>query len=120
MDAEGERQSLKITSNGGRGTIDLKTERPGLYVLRRPDGSLIHYAVMTSREESDLAQLDDSEIQQVADTLGAQLVSDVSEYTIEETQRRRGKEVWKWLMAAMLVLVIAELLLVQRMSRDKA
>lgn len=121
MQADGERLKLKINSEGGRGVVfHDKTQQPGLYVLKRPDGKLVHYSVTTDRQESDLAQLSTTEIEQLANTLGARLVTDVDEYQNQETKRRHGQEIWKWLMAGMLALCIGELLLVQHLSRNKA
>lgn len=121
MRAEAETETLKIISNGGRGLVVFdRIQRPGLYVLKRPDDSLVHYVVSTDRAESDLTQLGAAEIEQLAGNLGAQLVTDVGEYRTQKRERREGKDVWKWFVAAMLVLIIGELVLVQGMSRDKA
>jgi hypothetical protein len=118
QDTQGEKQDLEIQDGQIRGLVEFEdTGRPGLYLLTLPDASLIHFVVNTSREESNTALLDVEGIRAQAAELGATLVRSWDEYREMNRNRRFGREIWKPLLTAVLVLLFGELLLVQFFTR---
>jgi hypothetical protein len=110
----GEAVKLKIAKRSTRGVVEFtKTQRPGLYTLALPSAPPIHYVVNANRRESDLAKLTDNEIANLASTHGVTLVRSAAEYKQLEQKRRFGTELWKWLLWALLIFVVAEVVLQQ-------
>jgi hypothetical protein len=110
----GEAVKLKVTKRGTRGVVEFtKTQRPGLYTLTLPSGPPIHYVVNANRRESDLAKLTDKEIASLAAAHGVTLVRSAAEYRQLEQKRRFGTELWKGLLWALLLFVLAEMILQQ-------
>jgi len=104
----------KVAKRGNRGLVEFpKTQRPGLYTLQLPSGSPIHYVVNADRRESDLAKLEPKEIADLAKAHEVALVSSASEYKQLEQKRRFGTELWKTLLWAMFLLIVAEMVLEQ-------
>ncbi len=68
-------------------------------------------AVNPALEESDLQPLSGTQLQSVADALGASVVSSASEFISQLQVQRDGREIWRWLLVALLVLLFAEILL---------
>jgi len=119
--AGGEKNQLAIEENGARGLVRFEdTQQPGLYVLRRPDGVVEHYVVNTERGESDLAQLEPSEVDQLAKDFDAQVVSSLDEYKGRTRDKQNAMDVWKWFLWSVLIFCFGELILQQWMSRGKA
>ncbi|MBL68742.1 MAG: hypothetical protein CMO74_09900 [Verrucomicrobiales bacterium] len=117
----GEKHHLKIAANGARGTVRFEdTQRPGLYVLRRPDNTVEHYVVNTDRAESDLTPLEESEIEKLAEDLDVQVVDSLEDYKGAENDRASVLDIWKWLLWSVLILCLGELILQQWMTREKA
>ena len=119
--AGGEKHQLPILENGARGTVRFEdTQRPGLYVLRRPDNTVEHFVVNTDRGESDLAQLEPDEVEQLAKELDAQVVHSLDEYKGRVRDQQHAMDVWKWFLWSVLIFCLGELILQQWMSRAKA
>jgi hypothetical protein len=117
-DPAGTRHELPLLAQGQRSIAEFRhTDRPGLYLLNGPDGSLAHFVVRASREESDLTPLSEGELADAANELGATLVRSWSEYRALDRQRRFGRELWKPLLWGVLALVAAELILQQWFAR---
>ncbi|MEW6302862.1 MAG: BatA domain-containing protein [Verrucomicrobiota bacterium] len=118
LDPVGRRHELPIVGKGARSLVEFTdTRRPGLYMLTGPDGVSSHYVVNTTREESNLQQLSDTEKQAVAKSMDAPLVKSLKEYQELDRTRRFGREIWRPLFWVVLGLVLAELLLQQWMAR---
>jgi hypothetical protein len=110
----GEVEKAKVVKHGTRGVVEFKkTQRPGLYTLQLPSGAPIHYVVNADRRESNLAKLTEKEIGELARAHGVSLVRSAAEYKQVEQKRRFGTELWKWLLWALLIFVIAEMVLQQ-------
>jgi hypothetical protein len=75
--------------------------------------------VNTSRTESDLKLLDEKEFADLAKIMQAKAVSSAEQYLQLDKQRRFGREIWKPLLAAVLVLLFLEVLLQQRFAMVK-
>jgi hypothetical protein len=133
-DPDGKRHEIKVapaTPARGPGGLEAvlredhclvefaETELPGLYVLETPDNETIHFVVNTSRTESDLKLLDDKEFADLAEVMQAKAVSSAEQYLQLDKQRRFGREIWKPLLAAVLVLLFLEVLLQQRFAMVK-
>ncbi len=112
FDPEGEEHRVQATASGAFAVVQFhETKRPGEYRLVTPDGVTRHFVVTTSRRESRLDQLTDDEIEKVAEKLDARVVRSLAEYREVDAQRRHGREIWKWLMIAVLTFLFAEMFL---------
>jgi hypothetical protein len=112
------RHELPLMAQGQRSVVEFRqTERPGLYLLNGPDGSLAHFVVRTARDESDLTPMADLELADAANELGATLARSWSDYRSLDRKRRFGQEIWKPLLWGVLALVAAELILQQWFAR---
>jgi hypothetical protein len=119
-DPEGRRHELKASLKDNYSIVEFgSTERPGLYVLETPDKETIHFVVNTSCEESDLKLLSDEEFSELADQMHAEAVTSAGEFLELDKVRRFGREIWKSILAAVLVLIFVEMLLQQRFARAK-
>ncbi|MEE2813864.1 MAG: BatA domain-containing protein [Verrucomicrobiota bacterium] len=120
LDTEGKEHAVRIESRGGRGVATFDdTARPGLYEMKGPDGKLVHFVVNTLRSESDLKQLSSEEQREIAETMGADLVTNLEEYRKLDHSRRFGQEIWKPLLALVLFLLLFELWFERRMARQR-
>ena len=119
-DPDGKRHEIKAVLKEDHCLVEFAdTELPGLYVLETPDNETIHFVVNTSRAESDLKLLDDKEFADLAEVMQAKAVSSAEQYLQLDKQRRFGREIWKPLLAAVLVLLFLEVLLQQRFAMVK-
>ncbi|MBN2136826.1 MAG: BatA domain-containing protein [Sedimentisphaerales bacterium] len=119
-DPEGKRHELSAILKDDHCLVEFAdTELPGLYVLETPENETIHFVVNTSSEESDLTLLDDTEFAELAMQMKAKPVSSAQQYLQFDQRRRFGREMWKWLLAAVLLLVFVEILLQQRFGMVK-
>ncbi|MFA6544444.1 MAG: BatA domain-containing protein [Limisphaerales bacterium] len=117
---DGTRHDVEITGRGLLGYVEFtKTGRPGTYMLAAPDGGATPFVVSTPRAESDLRQLTEPERRALAESLQATLLASVADYQQMDRDRRFGREVWKPLLWAVLVLCFSELLLVQWFGRGR-
>ncbi|MEZ6123293.1 MAG: VWA domain-containing protein [Planctomycetaceae bacterium] len=93
------------------------TQRPGVYTLSAADVPAIHFVANTSREESRLGSLDDAQLQNLADRLGAARAQSATDYLEQDRLRRYGRNVWRYVLAGLLLFLFLELVLQQRFSR---
>jgi hypothetical protein len=96
------------------------TNREGLYTIERPGADPLHFVASSSREESDLTQLADDQLQELGNAMGASVVSSAQQYLEVDSTRRYGREIWRQLYWAMLGLACGEVLLQQMFARWKA
>ena len=120
FDPRGEEYTRPIEPRAGRGvaTFD-ETVAPGLYKMKGPEEEVIHFVVNTERTESDLKQLTAQERRLMADSMGADLVTDLEQYRKLDRSRRFGQEIWKPLFALVFVILFFELWLERRMARQR-
>lgn len=115
---DGSRRTVRTSPQGSMLMAGFDaTQRPGVYSLSTPDAETIHFVASTSREESDLTMLDESQLKSLADRVGAAVVSSPSEYLEQDRLRREGREIWRYVLAALLIFMFLELVLQQRFSR---
>lgn len=120
IDPAGQQHEVPIVKKEERSLAEFtKTQRPGLYQVRSPDGTTLHFVVNTSREESNLQPLSQNEREAVAKAMGASLVNSYAEYRQLDRSRRFGQEFWKPLFWLVLALVFGELLYQQWIVRRK-
>src|SRR6185295_1229114 len=120
-DPEGKAREVIIAAKGTRAIVEFgETQRPGLYVLDAPNNNRIHFVVNVDRKESDLSQLPETEVQAVAKAMGASVVKTFNDYHALDQQRRFGKEIWQFLLAAMIGLVFLEMVLEEVFARRKS
>ena len=82
-------------------------DKPGLYA-----------AAQASLAESELAMLEESPLENLAERLGGQVVRSTADYAnlAEDT----GQEIWRWVLGLLLVLLFGELLLQRSFLRASA
>jgi hypothetical protein len=88
-----------------------------VYTLSGPDAKPIRFVAQAPRSESDLRRLTSDELAKVAEELGADLVESAEEFLELDRRRRHGREIWRFLLAAVLALMFTELFLQQRFAR---
>jgi hypothetical protein len=71
----------------------------------------------TTRDESKLEYLDPSELDKLAEAMGAKIHASSASF-LETTQlQSEGREIWRWLLLALIVFLFSELLLEKRLTR---
>ncbi len=122
-DPEGKAREWRRPTKRGGGSRAItefgETQRPGLYVLDAPNNNRIHFVVNVDRKESDLSQLPEAEIQGVAKAMGASIVKSFNDYRSLDQQRRFGREIWQFLLAAMVGLIFLEMVLEQLFAEEE-
>lgn len=117
----GTKKSIQTSERGsGRLARFDGTQRPGVYTMTLPESETIHFVASTSRDESDLKTYDQEQLAAAANRLNATLVTNSDEYLKQDRLRRYGREIWKYLLAVLLVLMFCELVLQQRFARVPA
>ncbi|MEM9481367.1 MAG: BatA domain-containing protein [Verrucomicrobiota bacterium] len=116
----GRSEAVEVQSEGDRFRIDyLETAEPGHYALKLPDGERQLIAVNYARAESDMALLTDEQLTRLAAESNAVLAADFAAYQELDKNRRVGVEFWKPFLAALLGLMLLEVLLQQWFGRRK-
>ncbi len=92
------------------------TQRPGLYTLTLPAGAVEHFVAGTSRQESDLQLLSQTQCRELAAGLSATLVPTARQYLEQDALRRYGQEIWKYFLAGLLAFLLLEMVLQQKFA----
>ncbi len=98
---------------------------PGTYRLRRTTEVQNSDPVVTSTLrvvevpaiESQLRDADGSRLAAAADAVEANMYTDIQTLQADDRTRRNGREIWRWLLFALLIAMVAELFLQQRSIR---
>jgi len=118
---DGTKKTIQTTKRGPDRLAQFDgTQKPGIYTMSLPESETIHFVATTSRDESDLRIYDQQQLTDTAQQLGATLVEDSTEYLKQDRLRRHGREIWKYVLAGLLVLMFCELVLQQRFARVPA
>ncbi len=104
-----------VARDGGGGLSWEDTRRPGVYTVEGQDQT-IHFVVQGSASEYDPAVHEQAGIARIAGELGAVLVADAGELLARERERRSGVELWPWFWGLLLVLLFAEIALIDRIA----
>ncbi len=119
-DPDGREHQLTVRKKVDHGIVQFeKTTRPGLYILKLPDGNIIHFVVDTSRDESDLTLLNQKEFNVLAREMNALPLDSSTEYLKITEKRRSGQPLWQFVLAATLCMVLLEILLQQWFAKPK-
>ena len=118
---DGTAQSVTAKVSGPRAVVSYGPAwQPGLYTFSGEGIPPAYFAVNAPREESDLRMLDEREIAGVAATLGADAAGTLEEFEALQSQRRHGREIWRYLFGAVLAFLMLEMLLEQWFARRAA
>jgi hypothetical protein len=101
------------------------TQTPGAYRLRQTTAVQDSDPIVTSTLrvvevpaiESQLRDADGSRLAAAAEAVEANVYTDIQTLQADDRTRRNGREIWRWLLLALLIAMIAELLLQQRSIR---
>jgi hypothetical protein len=114
----GRRQMLTSERSGERGLARYSaTQQPGIYRMTLPSAEVVHFVATTSRTESDPGTLEGDTLQKTARLMGATVVESSTNYREIDQRRRYGREIWKYVLGALLALMLLELVLQQRFAR---
>ena len=123
---QGTRYRLEIQSSVGGSKSDelavqfANTQFPGVYKLSGVRDQPLAIAVGTRVEESDLTPLSSHGLRNMAERLEAQIQPSGKEFWQAEQVKQTGREVWRWLLIALVAFLFAELLLQQSLTRTPA
>jgi hypothetical protein len=92
---------------------------PGFHAATVGGDEPVFYAVNGGVRESDPTRLDDAQIRQVALEIGGEVVADAAGVDAVVRRASTGFEVWKPVLAVLLVLLFAELYLLGRFEARK-
>lgn len=92
------------------------THRSGIYTLSAPNGETRQFAVNGSREESNPAKLDPTEIQSIAREIRAGIAYTREELLTVVHEESGGKEIWRPMLWLVLALLIGEIFFLQRFA----
>ena len=94
-----------------------QTHLPGIYRLATDEETVINFVATAPRSESNLQTLAADEITKLAETWDAYVVSSVAERRSLEDIRQNGREIWLYVLLAVFILLILEVLLQQRFAQ---
>jgi hypothetical protein len=113
----GKRQMLKMERSGERGLARYSaTQQPGIYRMTLPSAEVVHFVATTSRTESEPGTLEPDALRKTAGLMGATVVQSSRDYRELDQRRRYGREIWKYVLGALLILMLLELVLQQRFA----
>jgi hypothetical protein len=115
---DGSRLNLRSTKQGNLQMVRFDgTRRPGVYTMTSPDASSVHFVASTSRDESNLEVLDRTALNTLAEQMSAQTIASPAAYLEQDRLRRNGREIWEYVLVALLAFLFLELVLQQTFSR---
>jgi len=119
-DPGGEKHEIVVKNSGIHGVAAFEdTRKPGPYLMDVPGQDAIHFVAAVPGEESDVRTLDDVEFRRLGEEMGATTVESWEEYREMSRSRRFGREIWKPLLALVLLLMFCELFAVQLFTRRR-
>ena len=95
-----------------------ETAYPGVYSINdsRSEQST-KFAVSASADESQLEFLSDEQLNDTARAIGASIAKDSEQLSALQSLRANGREIWRYMLLGLIVLLFAELWWQQRISR---
>ena len=118
---DGTRYRLEPQPSGDQRSIQFtRTQFPGAYQLSGAEGQTTTVAIGARPEESMLVPLTRSSLSGVAQRLEAQLQPSAEEFWQAEMVKQTGREIWRWVLMALVACLFAELLLQQSLTRTPA
>ncbi len=67
--------------------------------------------------ESNLELMDKQELESLATTMGAQIQESTTEFLDTAKLQSTGREIWRWVLLALIIFLFSELLLEKRLTR---
>lgn len=124
----GQRYPLTATTLASQATIEFsETQYPGAYTLQFGDSVAMpqsqqseYFVARAAASESELGTLTDDEVLQSASRLGADVFHSIDDFLQVEQERQFGREIWRFLLLALVLLLFGEIWLQQRLSRANA
>ena len=118
-DPAGRSHAVASELREGRAMVRYEGEElPGIYQLTSNTVGPLHFVVSAPRSESQLTTLSDAQTRELADQLGGAVIRSADEYVHLDALRRHGRPVWKPLLWCVVALLLAELFVARRVSRD--
>lgn len=115
---DGRRRTLTATAQGNHQTVRFEgTRRPGIYTITGPETPALNIVASTARAESDLSMLNESKMIALAENMTANRVASSQTYIEQDRLRRHGREIWKYVLMALMAFLFLELILQQRFSK---
>ncbi|MCC6510205.1 MAG: BatA domain-containing protein [Pirellulaceae bacterium] len=112
------RYRLDVQSLGESRSVQFaSTNFPGAYQLSGVQERPIAIVAGVRAEESVLTPLDQGELNDWAKRLDAQVQPSASAFWQAEQVKQTGREIWRYMLAALVVCLLAELLLQQSLTR---
>ncbi|MDA7905204.1 hypothetical protein N9A80_02545, partial [Rhodopirellula sp.] len=116
---------IETTDEDGKELLIRSTDTGGTYVFRKttpqkegnPEIRSTLRVVEVPADESKLRDVEAARLAAAAKFIDANVYTDMQELENDDRTRRFGREVWRWLLIGLLVLMVGELLLQQRVSR---
>lgn len=116
---------IENIQEGDRELLIPSTKVSGTYVFRKmtpqevgsPEISSTLRVVEVPADESKLRDVEAARLATAADLIDANVYTDRQELENDDRTRRFGREMWRWLLIGLLLLMIGELLLQQRVSK---
>ena len=109
-----QREGLELPFGSDGLSTQVVATAPGLYRQSAEEQATVkpsQFAVQANPSESDPTLLSSAELQELSEALGAALVKDSQEYERSASLKANGREIWRWLLIGLLVLLFAEILL---------
>lgn len=114
----GHRQTVRVAAYGSRSMARFSdTRRPGTYRASAASKPAVQIVASVPSAESDLQCVEEERLQALAKHVGADVVASAQEYIEQQRTRRYGREIWRYLWAAVLLLMLIEVVLQQRFAR---
>jgi hypothetical protein len=116
---------IESVEEGDRELLIPSTQVGGTYVFRKttpqkegsPEISSTLRVVEVPADESKLRDVETARLAIAADLIEANVYTNRQELQSDDRTRRFGREMWRWLLIGLLILMIGELLLQQRVSK---
>lgn len=105
---------LAVERDGSWQLEYLATRHPGFISLIRDGQPTRHFAVNVDRRESDLDELPEAEVARLVGALGLELFPETTTWLESLEESRRGRAIWRELLALLVALLFVELLVVRR------
>ena len=117
---DGSRRSVIARIEGKHQILQFDaTQRPGIYTMSLPSAENVHFVAETSRDESDTQRIPDEQISDLATQLGGTSVDSVESWIEQDQLRRHGRGIWRYILAAFLIMLFLEVILQQKFARVK-
>jgi hypothetical protein len=126
--AGGSEVTMEPTGEASPELLVAKADTPGVYRIRQTTQVTEEEPTVTSTMrvvevpaiESQLRDADPARLAAAADLVEANIYTDLQTLQSDDRTRRYGREIWRWLLIGLLVIMVAELFLQQRTIRSPA